>query len=491
MPNFTANDSFPTLPLISSDSGQAYRCPGESATISQAVHFARLKAGWTACSECIWNSHQATTHGRNNQAFQTRQQAGHEIRRTCFGVRGAYLNAIDRFRGAQLAAIFATHLANLSRLDAAGQSSEFEQQSGKSPSVKIAIGYDGRMGSTDIFAGVVSAVLQNGCDVVDVGRCTAASLLSASRSDRGVAGCLLVTGSGGASGEVGIDVFRDNGRSVAIPWPEFGVGIRVQPKEVTHDAASQPTTSQKTMGTYSAASTISRSTDVWEHLHQIRHPATHAQTELHPTQCRSLDVAQTNAGATDIEVTDIGATVILPKMSNSRRLFRAGRSSGELSTFASEAAYLNWLRRWWPRTSVAAVLFRVADELVSQRLIALADERSIPLLLRRIGDDTVEKDTSGRFPLTFEISEDDRFMTVVSRRGRTLKPDELAAWINKATRTSSSHVTAHASRDGDRLLLVDVASPSSGRSHEVISDGLAVSGFLLTLISNDRNQFPT
>lgn len=473
--SYTANEGESVLPLYSEDRGQAYRCPGDSGTISAAIHFARLKSGWHACTECIWNDDLPAQQLHPTDAIQVRQKAGQEIRRTAFGVRGAYLNAIDRFRAAQLAAIFARHLVN-SELQAVSENSAAkETPTAVSARQEIAIGYDGRIGSPDIFAGVVSAVLQNGCDVVDVGRCTAASLLFAARSESGFAGCLLVTGAGGQSGDVGIDVFASDGRSIAIPWQEFGVGIRTASKHARSDAESQ-------QPDLAANKHSGKSENVWEHLENIRRPA---------SPNREPDASSITRPSNVIRDAEQNATVILPPLSRSGRLFRSGRSSGELTTFASEAAYEGWLERWWPNRFNGTVLFRVADDIVGQRLTSVAERNSISLLLRQVSDTFHEQDNSGRLPLTFDVGEDDRFLTVTSRRGRQLSPESLATWINKATRTSASHVTAHASQDGQRLLLVDVASPQTGRSHEVISDSLAIAGFLLTLINTNGNSFPT
>lgn len=97
-------------------------------------------------------------------------------------------------------------------------------------------------------------------------------------------------------------------------------------------------------------------------------------------------------------------------------------------------------------------------------------------------------DRSGR--VVIRISEDDRFATVFTRQGRPLAAGELADWINHASRTTNSHVTAHPSQDGRHVLLVDVAGPDSGRSHEILSDGLAVAGLILTLLQNEKNRLP-
>ncbi len=488
MLKFAATDHYSGLPLISSDSGPMYRCPGESAPISPAIHFARLKEGWNACAECIWSKHVPEPESSMQGAVQSRRRARHDIRRTTFGVRGAYLNAIDRFRGAELASILATHLVNISRLEFEEHTANTDDQAHRVACRRIVIGHDGRPGSADIFAGVVSAVLQNGCNVVDVGRCTAASLLSVTRFQSDFAGCMLVTGAGGSPGDVGIDVFTADGRSVSIPWHEFGVGIRSNHERESIVAGHS--------GTKESAepfdSDKAGSANVWEHLSRIRSqplqgPAVTERGVSEFTRGGLRSEAEVNASGERV------ATVILPEAGKKKRSLRSGRSSGELTMLPLELTYRNWVKRWWPSSFDVPVMFRVSDDLVGERLVSIAEQCSVSLLLRRTEETAsiAKTDHAGGAPVCFEVSEDDRFMSVVSRRGRRIGAEELANWINKATRTSASHVTAHASSDGDRVLLLDVGSPTSGRSHEVISDALAIAGFLLTLLRNDRNHLPS
>ena len=198
---------------IDSQHARVFRCPGEAAPVSESVHLARVASGWHGCRDCVWNP-SAPPAGDPRTA----------IRRTANGVRGGYLNAIDRFRAAQLASIFSSHMARVVHVRSALRAEDTAVSlSGR---VGVAIGYDQREGDQDIFAGVVSAVLQNGCDVWDVGECTTASLLEFGRRAP-VAGCLMVTGAGGRPGDVGLDAFSRDGRSLSVPWTDFGVGLRV------------------------------------------------------------------------------------------------------------------------------------------------------------------------------------------------------------------------------------------------------------------------
>ena len=180
---------------------QTYQCPEERSPVSQAVHLGRLASGWSACRDCVWKDDVGDAVRLTATArAETEKHRG--IRRTEFGVRGTYLNTIDRFRSAQLATIFSTQIVHQTTTTDIDGLSEDDDADVVSTTAKaaVAIGYDGRLGSPDLFAGVNSAVRQNGCNVVDAGRCTAASLLNVFRMNPGVRGAILVTGAGGSAG---------------------------------------------------------------------------------------------------------------------------------------------------------------------------------------------------------------------------------------------------------------------------------------------------
>ncbi|MCR9202128.1 MAG: hypothetical protein NXI04_26090 [Planctomycetaceae bacterium] len=439
--------------LLPMDNAHAsvFRCPGEPAPVSQSVHLARMASGWHGCRECVWNTSEAPAAGTGSEAEEESHDSRHTvdrntgIRRTASGVRGAYLNAVDRFRAAQLASIFSTHLARVSQVR---QSVRSEKAGVTGPAgVALAMGYDQRHGSQDLYAGVVSAVLQNGGDVYDLGECTCCSLLAFARHHRNVAGSLMVTGAGGSAGEVGLDAFDSDGRSLSVPWNDFGVGLRVPQMPAPADETAGVGIAQRLIGQFDRQTLTSL-------------PATGRQDEQ--TSCLQL-----------------------PDLADSTTLFRNGRSSGQLHSLSHEKDYLTWLQRWWPHHMAIRVGFDVATSRVEHRVMRLLPAESDAQFVSTAGDRT---DHSGR--MVIRISEDDRFATVITRQGRAMGADELADWINHSSRTTNSHVTAHPSQDGDHVLLVDVAGPDSGRSHEILSDGLAVAGLVLTLLQNEKNRLP-
>lgn len=381
----------------------------------------------------------------------------HSIRRTEFGVRGTYLNAIDRFRASQLATIFSTQIGQQTTLDIPSlpeaDDADFVRTAAN---VTVATGYDGRYGSPDLLAGVNSAVRQNGCDVVDAGRCTAASLLNIFRTDPDVRGAILVTGAGGSASDVGMDIFTQDQQPVPVPWQKYGVINRAYQTEQYHTTL----------------------VSIEDALAQFR--------------CGDTDHKPETSAGVQFEESEL----ILPDITaDGQHLFRSVRHSGGLTSVQSEVEYRQWLRRWWPNTSDVAVTAMVADSVVADRLQWLASEKMLKIQLRTKQNTFVKGDSAvsefvGKASVSFEIGEDDRFVRVASRHDGFHSADKIVQWINRAAHSDNSHVTAHHTSDGSRILLADVALPCSGMQQELISDGLAVAGLITGLLSNGTNYLP-
>ncbi len=456
-PEHTLSDLQRTTPsTVTEDSGgspQTFQCPGETSPVSRAVHLGRLASGWSGCRECVWKEDVAAAD-RFTSGVEIKTRRG--VRRTEFGVRGTYLNQIDRFRAAQLATIFSTQVAQQTTAVDIDASSEADDFVCTTANVAIAIGYDGRRGSPDLFAGVNSAVRQNGCDVVDAGRCTAASLLNVFRTNPGIKAAILVTGAGGAAGDVGMDVFTQDQQPVPVPWQKFGV--------------------------------INRT------CHTDRRDTSAVNMEDALAQFRSGRPVRKPAAAEAVPFEE--SELILPNLTDSgQHLFRSVRHSGGITSVQSEDDYRQWLQRWWPSTSDVEVTAVVADSVVADRLQWLASDRALNIQLRTTqaafaAEETDVVESGRKTAVRFEIAEDDRFVTVSTRHNTVHASDKIAGWINSATHAGNSHVTAHATADGSRILLADVAAPNTGLQQELISDGLAIAGLVTSLLSSGKNQLP-
>lgn len=137
-----------------------YRCPGERYAIPRAVHLARMAAFYPKCRECP-----SRMDGGRETALPI-IDAPHPARSPLFrtnGVRGRYVNEIDRHRAGELAAAFAAvlHEEDPPTLDRLTR-----------PGPTVVVGFDERPSSPDIVAGVALALRRMGCQVVDIGLCT-------------------------------------------------------------------------------------------------------------------------------------------------------------------------------------------------------------------------------------------------------------------------------------------------------------------------------
>ncbi len=198
--------------LVLSNIGPTFTCPGDSHPIALSVHLARLASGYVECRDCGHNG----TAGQWSVVSGQRSAASHEsggtptARRersvgrslvTADGVRGIYLNELDRTRAADWGAAFASMLwdeqPRMGRMaDSPAATRTFEQAETTSgePSSPVTdasspipalmvptstrrgpvvvIGFDERPSSPDIIVGVALGLRRMGCHVIDLGQTT-------------------------------------------------------------------------------------------------------------------------------------------------------------------------------------------------------------------------------------------------------------------------------------------------------------------------------
>lgn len=411
------------LPLLAQ-----YTCPGDPQPISESLHQARLRAGWSGCRECRWN--ETVSQSGSTPAVGPSPV----IRRTKNGVRGQWLNAIDRIRGARLACLFGEQFRRL-------KEAATEQSGTVVPTAPttIALGFDEHRGCTEIFAAALTAVHQCGINVVDAGRCTAASLLHVCETFPDVDGAILVTGLAGQPGETGMDAFLPDGGALSVPWQDLGVKTQ---------STSRFTTSQSEV-------------TAWKQ--RLTPPGHIAASHPHNDEELQLQLPA------DLEIT------------------RGGRSAGQHHTTNAEDSYRTHLLHWWPQKEQQGnALFVATGDLTNLRLAWLArtTEQNI-----RTTPSLPEDDQLRQAHVSFVVDSDDRHLEVINSAGRILTAQQVSAWINDSVRTGNRHVTSHVSPVGE-LVLVDVATPGSPRPHRFITDALATAGFIQTLLSHDRNRLP-
>lgn len=229
--------SGPFLPLIPPDQALDYTCPGESHPISRSVHLARLASGFAECRRCQHN-------GTANPDGSASSELARRSLVTAEGVRGIYLNELDRTRASEWGAAFAsilwdeqprvgrivpTPVAGSSSISVTGSSGDMAAVSEAAsplpdltvmpPSRRgpvVVIGFDERPSSPDIVMGVALGLRRMGCQVIDLGQTTRPCFHFAVHHLEAVGG-VFVTGSGCDPASTG---FHFAGRN-SVPWLQF------------------------------------------------------------------------------------------------------------------------------------------------------------------------------------------------------------------------------------------------------------------------------
>ncbi len=410
-------------------SGSPFVCPGNSAAVSRAIHLARLNAAWPGCDQCEWRFDSEGLAERTVlETERIRSQRIDGIRRTEFGIRGQYINDLDRQTAADLTRIFSACLHEQSAqhdVDAKARRLPRETRLGKTgvtePETSTAeflavapviVGYDGRSASVDLAIGVVATSREFGMPVLDIGRCTAASIQEAARSFHESCGAILVTGAGTPNAWAGMDVFDRHGDAVPVVWKDFHV--------------------------------------------QLEHISSDAATFL---------------------------KLRLPEAAVRRRWARRlTRHSGSHDVVNFEDRYRDWLLQWYPKQSGLRILVRTDDVLLQQRLAWISQTTGLEIICRGTHDLAVTPHVA----LTMTIPEDDRQFHVLNAYAQPVNSERLALALNRAMHTQSSHITAHADAASDRFWLTDAARTGTRNSTESIHDALVTLGLIARLTESKR-----
>ena len=466
--NSTGKSVFSTSGLTRANES-SFVCPGSTQAVSRAVHLARLNAAWPNCDQCEWRTDSEGLAEKTLQATERiRDHRGAGLHRTEFGVRGPYINELDRRTSADLARIFASCVNELAT--AADQepvspapvraSQQYRPVTNATPESAvpaklmdvhaIVVGYDGRSSSPDIFVGVTAAVREMGLSVIDIGRCTAASIQEAARSLQGCAGIMFVTGAGKPASWTGLDVMDTHGESVPVVWKDFG--IRLQ-----HVTSNSSTTGHEEFNRVNT-----ESDELSEMLRRIR--------------------GETEAAAPRVPST-AHLRLWLPSIKDRVRWSgRLSRHSGQHEVVDFEPRYREWLTRWYPQESSLRVLLRSDDPLIQERATWLAEQTRIELYVRALRDDV--SIPSCRFSIT--VFEDDRQFLINDDHHSDVTPERLAVLINASIHSQSSQVTAHADTASGRFWLTDARRRSELEGTEHVRDALAILGLTMKLMESGR-----
>ena len=434
-----------------------YLCPGETSPVNRAVHRARMAAGWPDCRGCPSRDDGQDENDLVDSA--TRQRL--LIRQTEWGIRGAWQNALTRQSAAQLIGVVTGHIVGqqhnaeaISTLD--DGTDTVPHNVADSPTVIM--GYDSRTSSPDIYAGVVSASLQNGCHVIDAGRSTAASIQEICRTITEATAGLIVTGAGESSAVTGFDIFDACGQAISIPWRSSGVTVR---------RINQPDPATQLPDLNDHSDTIARL------KHSIRTDA----VSKYPS---SASVSRANRTVTTLELPG--------QASGLATRYRIVRRSGTCRSIDAESKFRRWLRKWFPQTIETRVACICFDPLVAERIEWLFADANMPAdIIRGVAQRSHEEQISQRVEETHAqwgicIAEDDRYMTVANQHGRCLTAEQLSGWINEFVPATRTHVTTHVPANENRVVLMDAGRPNQAGAYEVISDSTALMGCICRIV---------
>lgn len=171
---------------------ETYVCPRQTHSISRAVHLARLAASYPACHECAFRDDQGSIaiEAPNGDSTPSARKSIVEV--TADGFRGRHRNELDRKTARQLTAAFASLIW---------------EAGNRNGSPAVAVAFDQRPSSPDILAGVVDALKQMSCSVIDIGPASYpqfAFIVEQLHADAGV----LITGAGCDPSWTGLDLLH-------------------------------------------------------------------------------------------------------------------------------------------------------------------------------------------------------------------------------------------------------------------------------------------
>lgn len=257
-----------------------FRCPGETYAISRSVHLARLAAGYAKCRQC---AHRPGAHviGAETPERETATVPAPGVPRSLFtaeGVRGVYLNEIDRPVAAELAGAFASCLWDT--IPQTVPAAPIERQSAEpAPPLDtesdegmrllpahaigptVVIGHDERPCAPDLITGIALALKRMGCQVVDVGLTTRPAFWFAAEHLQAVGG-VHVTGAGRGPAWTGLDFVHGG----AIPCSRDGMLDRIQERH----RAGYARVSRRSGLLRSFRADVPYEAALWRHFHALR-----------------------------------------------------------------------------------------------------------------------------------------------------------------------------------------------------------------------------
>lgn len=261
------SDCLLTGPVVSAPPTTEYRCPGESHSISRAIHLSRLSAFYPACRQCqhrhdtgqlnpetVERIHQTEVRGRERQLFQRD------------GIRGVFLNDFTPANAAGVASALASWLwqdvpltGRFDRSQGANAKRHAGQPARRGPTVVV--GYDERPSSPAILSAVIDALRMMGCPVIDVGLASRPCFAFAVDHLQ-AAGGLFVSGAGCDAAWSGLDLYREGAAPLSLGCGLEEVQARYQ------SGVTRPTRSAAFQRAFQAG--VPYEAGLWKHFHALR-----------------------------------------------------------------------------------------------------------------------------------------------------------------------------------------------------------------------------
>lgn len=228
-----------------------YTCPGETHSISRAVHLSRLAAFYPKCREC---SHRCES-GQLPQLHFPPTGAPQPVasQRSLFtleGIRGSYLNELTRHKAGEFAAAFASLLWDTSPLTGRN---DLRDANSKRPTRRtgpvVVVAFDERPSSPDLVTGVAAALRRMSCQVVDIGQ-TSVPCFRFAVAHMQAAGGIMITGHGCEPSWTGLDFVGKLGRPISAAERRTKAAENtVDPHDTTHSLSLDDIYDQREQGT--------------------------------------------------------------------------------------------------------------------------------------------------------------------------------------------------------------------------------------------------
>ena len=204
----------------------SYTCPGELYSIPREIHLARLAAYYSKCRDCEHRFDSDRVYFKRDEPKSVSERPA--TRTTLVseeGVRGVYLNELDRNRALLWGEAIAALLWEEQPMMAMGKPPEEEQvflavsAVGSRPaafqSPTVVVGFDERPSSPDIVTGVVLGLRRMGCSVIDLGQ-TMLPTLAFHVFSKDANGGLFVTGAGCNPSWTGFDILKKGAGPISL-----------------------------------------------------------------------------------------------------------------------------------------------------------------------------------------------------------------------------------------------------------------------------------